>query len=95
MKTYWVYIITNDRCTVLYTGMTNDIDARMAEHEAGEGSKFAKRYNCYRLVWSEWFSRVDDAIDSEKRIKGWTRAKKIALIESINPDWRENVLRFP
>jgi predicted GIY-YIG superfamily endonuclease len=88
-KTYWVYILTNDRCTVLYTGLTNDLDARVAKHAAGEGSRFTKRYNVHRLVWSMWFDRIDDAIACEKRIKGWTRTRKLALIESVNPKWRE------
>ncbi len=89
MKTYWVYILTNDRRTGLYTGVTNDLERRLAEHRAGTGSRFAWRYNAFRLVWAESFQRVDDAIAAEKRIKGWGRAKKQALIAARNPDWRD------
>jgi len=85
----WVYILTNDRCTVLYTGVTNDLERRLAEHRAGEGSRFAQRYNAHRLVWAEEFQRADDAIAAEKRIKGWRRDKKVALVETDNPDWRD------
>ena len=85
----WVYILTNDRRTVLYTGVTNDLERRLTEHRDGPGAPFARRYNAHRLVWTEQFVRADDAIAMEKRIKGWRRAKKIALIESANPEWRD------
>ncbi len=85
----FVYILTNDRRTVLYTGVTNDIDRRIAEHRAGEGSAFARRYNLRILVWMEQFPNPTDAIAMEKRIKGWRREKKVALIEAVNPDWRD------
>ena len=66
----WVYILTNDRRTVLYAGVTNDLERRLAEHKDGAGSQFARRYNAHRLVWAEQFLRADDAIAMEKRIKG-------------------------
>jgi predicted GIY-YIG superfamily endonuclease len=89
MKSYCVYILTNDRCTVLYVGVTNDLDKRMAEHCSRRGSLFVWRYNVFSLAYAEQFARVGDAIAREKQIKGWTRAKKIALIESANPAWRD------
>jgi putative endonuclease len=61
----------------------------MAEHCSRQGSLFVWRYNVFNLVFAEEFARVDDAIDREKQIKGWTRVKKIALIEAVNPNWRD------
>ena len=88
MKQYYVYIMTNKSGT-LYTGMTNDIRRRVSEHKQGMVEGFTKKYNISRLVYYEPFSSVRDAIAAEKRIKGWLRSKKIALIESANPDWRD------
>lgn len=91
MKNYafYVYITTNPDQTVLYTGMTNDLVRRMAEHygSRGQTDKFAGKYFCYRLVYWEFHQYVRHAIEREKEIKGWRRAKKNALIESFNPTW--------
>lgn len=89
MKTYFVYIITNMRKTVLYTGMTNDLTRRLAEHSENSGNpnSFAGRYYCHRLLFWEEFNDVSIAIAREKQIKGWSRAKKETLIASVNPDW--------
>lgn len=86
MKTYYVYIMTN-RSGTLYTGVTNDLERRVYEHKCGIGSKFAARYKTDRLVHFEQFPDVRDAIAREKQIKGWLRAKKMALIQSSNPRW--------
>ena len=72
---------------VLYTGVTNDLERRVAEHKAGVGGQFTRRYHVTRLVHCEAFSDVRDAIEREKRVKGWRRARKIELIETGNPDW--------
>ena len=88
MKEYYVYILTN-RSRTLYVGMTNDIVRRVQEHKEGRGSKFTSKYRINRLVYYESTNDVLSAIAREKQIKGWLRSKKIALIESLNPDWRD------
>ena len=88
MKEYYVYILTN-RSGTLYVGMTNDIVRRIQEHKEGRGSKFTSKYRINRLVYYESTNDVLSAIAREKQIKGWLRSKKIALIESVNPDWRD------
>ncbi|NQV11943.1 GIY-YIG nuclease family protein [Candidatus Uhrbacteria bacterium] len=88
MKTYYVYIVTNPRRhTVLYTGVTNNLERRMQEHQQGLFSGFSKKYNCTKLVYYDVTNDIDLAIEEEKRIKGGSRKRKIALIESINPNW--------
>lgn len=84
---YFTYITTNPGKTVLYTGMTNDLYTRMQEHYLNRGNKeaFAGRYYCYNLIYYERFIMADHAIEREKEIKGWTRAKKLNLIKSQNP----------
>ena len=82
------YILTNKNNTVLYTGVTSDLQRRLYEHREGHHiNAFTKKYNCTKLVYFEGFSMIIDAIYREKQIKGGSRAKKIALIESINPKW--------
>ena len=83
---YYVYILTNHSRT-LYTGVTNDLDRRVAGHKLKERPGFTSKYNINRLVWYEEFSDVTEAIAREKQIKGWLRIKKIALIEEMNPHW--------
>jgi putative endonuclease len=75
------------RTLVLYVGMTNDVYRRALEHKAGEVDGFTKRYNVNRLVYYESFQDVGLAIEREKQIKGWSRQKKLALIQSENPTW--------
>ena len=87
MNTYWVYIMTNVGNTVLYTGVTNDLRRRVAEHKNGKGSKFTGKYNVTKLVFYESFGRIQDAIAAEKKIKAGSRSKKVKLIESVNPQW--------
>jgi putative endonuclease len=69
--------------------MTNSIERRMWEHKSGEFEGFASKYKCNRLVYFESFDDVRKAIDREKQLKGWSRRKKIALIESVNPRWQD------
>jgi putative endonuclease len=88
---YWVYITTNPQKTVLYTGVTNDLEKRMSEHcldSMNDRKSFAGEYFCYNLVYFEYHRYILNAIAREKEIKTWTRAKKEALIASINTDWR-------
>ena len=84
---YWVYILTNRRSNTLYVGITNNIARRLWQHTYGEMEGFAKRYHLNRLVWVEHFRNVNAAIACEKKLKGWRRARKIALIEKMNPRW--------
>ena len=87
---YYVYILTNSNKNVLYTGVTNDLKRRVYEHKhhLDKGS-FTARYNVENLVYYEVTSSVESAIEREKQIKGWSRAKKLALIESQNPQWQD------
>lgn len=89
MQTFYVYILTNHTNTVLYTGVTNDIMRRTSEHRQKLNDGFSERYNAYKLVYVESCSRHADAIAREKQIKKWRREKKIALIETINPEWKD------
>ncbi|TKJ38897.1 MAG: excinuclease ABC subunit C [Planctomycetes bacterium B3_Pla] len=89
MNTYWVYIMTNVGNTVLYTGVTNDLCRRVAEHKNKTGSKFTGKYNVTKLVFYEVFVRIQDAIAAEKKIKAGSRAKKVKLIESANLRWQD------
>ena len=89
MRTYYVYLLTNANHTVLYTGVTNDLARHVAEHKAGGHEGFTKKYNVHKLVHFETYSDVNAAIDREKQLKAGSRAKKLALIEALNPDWEE------
>ena len=87
-KIYFVYIMTN-RSKTLYTGITGNLIDRVRRHKLGIGSQFTSRYKLDRLVYFERFDDVHNAIEREKQIKGWLRVKKIALIVSVNPEWRD------
>jgi putative endonuclease len=89
MRSYWVYIMTNISHTVLYTGVTNNLCNRAVQHKARTGSQFTSRYRVSKLVFREEFGRITDAIAAEKRIKAGSRAAKIRLIESLNPEWKD------
>ncbi len=84
--TWWVYIMAS-RSRVLYIGVTRDLRRRWQEHRDGKGSEFVRKYQVRRLVWAEESSRPMQAFQQEKRLKGWRREKKIALIEAANPEW--------
>jgi putative endonuclease len=87
---YFVYMLTNNRRTTLYTGVTNNLVERIERHrissENGERT-FTSRYKCFNLVYFEHFGEVEEAIAREKQIKGLSRQKKEALIAAVNPDW--------
>ena len=87
-KTYHVYNMSNVS-KMLYTGVTGDLDMRILQHKAKTTDGFTKRYNIHRLIYFEAFGDIRDAIAREKEIKGWLRAKKVALIESVNPEWKD------
>ena len=86
MKNFYVYIMANKSRT-LYTGVTNDLERRVFEHKNKLVSGFTEKYNVNRLVFYEETSDINAAITREKQIKGWLRARKIELIESVNPEW--------
>ena len=86
---YFVYILTNWNNKVIYTGITNNLERRLFEHKNGIVDGFTKKYNVHKLVWFDYTTDVLSAIEKEKQIKGWTRAKKNALVEENNPTWRD------
>ena len=90
LEIFYVYMVTNANRTVLYTGVTNDLQRRLFEHyEASQtDTGFTGRYKAHHLIYFEEFDSVNDAIAREKQIKGWTRSKKEALINSVNPKWK-------
>ena len=85
-KRYYVYIMAS-RSLTLYTGVTGDIYHRALQHKAGEIEGFTKKYQIDRLVYYETFKYVNNALAREKQIKAWTRAKRLALIKTMNPAW--------
>ena len=86
---YYVYILTNRYNTVIYTGVTNDLNKRVIEHRKKTGSKFTAKYNVQKLVYYECFLYVTDVIAREKQIKAGSRQKKIDLIEGKNKNWED------
>ena len=86
---YYVYILTNKHNTTVYTGVTNNLERRLYEHKNKLVDGFTKRYNLDKLVYFDTTTDVQSAIAREKEIKGWTRAKKNHLINSINPEWKD------
>ena len=87
---YFVYIITNKNKTVLYIGVTNNINRRLSQHyfdSQNQKKSFAGKYNCFYLLYYETFENVEEAIRREKVLKGWKRDKKDNLITQFNPKW--------
>lgn len=89
MEQYFVYILTNKYNNVLYVGITNNLIRRVYEHKNKLISGFTSKYNVNKLVYYESFQSVFDAIKREKEIKGWKSEKKVALINSFNPEWKD------
>jgi putative endonuclease len=87
---FYVYITTNPVKTVLYIDVTNDLTRRLYEHTENQGNSnsFAGKFYCHNLVYYEHFTHIEYAIEREKELKKWSRKKKNALIESLNPDWK-------
>lgn len=87
--TFYVYILTNQQKTVLYTGVTNNLQLRLIEHweHCGDSETFTGKYRAHYLLFYETHQYVDQAIKREKQIKGWSRMKKCNLISSFNPNW--------
>jgi putative endonuclease len=93
VKSYFVYILTN-RTRTLYIGVTNDLLRRVYEHRSGDVPGFTRRYKIHRLVYFEQFDDIRQAIAREKEIKGWLRSRKIRLIETLNPGWKDLSLEW-
>ena len=90
LSNYYVYMVTNASKTTLYTGVTNNIQRRLSEHDLDSTTSkksFAGKYNCLYLVYYEGFQSVEKAILREKEIKKWRREKKNRLITEFNPEW--------
>lgn len=85
---YFIYMMTNKNKTVLYIGVTSDLQKRVYEHENGLAEGFTKKYNCHYLVYYEHFQHIEDAISREKELKKWRRQKKENLINVFNQEWR-------
>lgn len=85
---YYVYITGGARGT-LYVGVTNDLKRRVAQHKAGTAEGFTHRYKITRLLYYETTQDVRSAIRREKQLKGWTRRKKLDLIRTMNPEFRD------
>ena len=86
---YYVYILTRERNSVFYVGVTNDLARRVYEHKMELVEGFTKKYNIKMLVYYEHFENINSAISREKAIKKWKRQYKISAIESINPQWKD------
>lgn len=89
MKSYWIYIMTNKARTVLYIGVTNNLARRWWEHSNGMIEGFTQKYRCHDLIYYEEYGSIVQAIAREKQLKSITRAKKEALINSVNPEWKD------
>jgi putative endonuclease len=89
VNTYYIYILTNQNNKILYTGVTNDLARRCFEHQKKIFGGFTSKYNVNKLVYYEEFDLIIDAIEREKQIKGYSRKKKIVLIERFNIGWKD------
>jgi len=89
MNKYFVYIMTNKNNSVLYTGVTNNLVKRVYEHKEKLIKGFTAKYNANKLVWFAETSSIEEAIKREKQIKAGSRQKKIDLINSMNPEWKD------
>ena len=89
MRQYYVYMVTNKLGGTLYIGVTGDLEKRIFEHNQGVIPGFTKKYRLKKLVYFEVATDVYAALNREKQIKGWLRSKKVALIETGNPQWED------
>ena len=88
------YILASQKGGTLYIGITSDIAARLWQHRSGTTPGFTSKYGAIRLVYAEFFDRMDEAIAREKQLKRWHRQWKINLIESGNPEWRDLAIEW-
>jgi len=88
-RKYYVYILASKKYGTIYIGQTNNLIRRVAEHKSGLIKGFTEKYKVNKLVYYEVTNYINNSIQREKQLKGWLRKKKIALIESMNPDWED------
>jgi putative endonuclease len=93
VRDFYVYVLTNT-ANVLYIGVTSDLAGRLWEHVEERSSQFSAKYNLDKLIYFETYPTAREAIAREKQLKGWRREKKIALIDSMNPAWKDLSGRF-
>jgi putative endonuclease len=86
---YFIYIMTNQHNTVLYTGVTNNLVRRAWQHKEGSGSGFTSKYRATKLVYYEMYENISLALAREKQIKGGSRQKKLDLVNGMNPEWKD------
>ena len=86
---FYIYILSSNKNTTIYIGVTNNLKRRVQEHKEGVGSEFTKKYIVHKLVYYEEYGSIIEAIKREKRLKNWKRDWKNDLINSFNPDWEE------
>ena len=91
---YYVYLLTNKLNIALYVGVTNNLERRLYEHKNELADSFTKRYHIHKLVYYETTRDVSAAIEREKQIKSWSRAKKNALVNEMNPKWKDLSLEW-
>lgn len=89
MNTYFIYILSSPNKSVLYIGVTNDLQRRIAEHKSKMFESYSKKYNCTDLVYFEKHNQIEKAILREKQLKKWKREWKENLINSENSDWTD------
>ena len=89
VKQGFVYILTNKNHTVLYTGVTSNLEQRVWQHKSRTIEGFTKKYNCDKLIWFQVAEEIESAIAREKQIKSWSRKKKEVIINELNPQWRD------
>ena len=85
----YTYIVTNNKRSVFYTGVTSNLLGRISQHRDGEGGFFTRKYNCKVLLYYEFFPRIEEAIAREKKLKKWRREWKLELIRKENPDLKD------
>ena len=86
---FWTYVVTNKNHSVLYIEVTNSLSRRTWQHRKGDRLGFAADYRCTKLIYYEWYRDIRDAIARESQLKKWSRAKKVTLINRLNPSWRD------
>jgi putative endonuclease len=86
---YYIYIMTNKFNTTIYTSVTNNLTGRVDQHRNGEIIGFTQKYNLHKLVYYEVYEDAQSAIMREKQIKSWKRVKKIDLVNTMNPEWKD------
>jgi len=86
---FWIYVVTNKNHSVLYIGVANSLSRRTWQHREGNQPGFAADYRCTKLIYYGWYRDIRDAIARESQLKKWSRAKKVALINRLNPSWSD------